>query len=303
MWLLKKKPERIVRSFGFALVVVWLAFVALIESWNLVLYRAPIEDFGWSLAAGMNGIMFASSSAMLFLLILPVLAALRRVGFAGPAIPMVLGVLLPLVPWLPWSVWVPVYFLPANTILWVTFCVLAYTGRFSDGDQQGTWRPLRFFVGYLLGSAVLSVAVYFGGLYWSYGDFQTNRLPTLKEHRAKAVVHRLTGIELSEQSRVDLAVDDHGGLLGDGTLQISISLAPGEAQAITQTRTLVGPWQFGFVPQQDRAFRHAEPSALSAKAAWFAAEERCCEDLRWHNGSVLAVSHDDSRLFLGVWDY
>jgi hypothetical protein len=37
--------------------------------------------------------------------------------------------------------------------------------------------------------------------------------------------------------------------------------------------------------------------------ARFAARERCCDSLEWHNGDILAVEPKDGSLALVSWDY
>lgn len=42
---------------------------------------------------------------------------------------------------------------------------------------------------------------------------------------------------------------------------------------------------------------------LGSNRIWYAAHERCCKSLRWHNGSLLVIDLKNNRGWLSVWDF
>jgi hypothetical protein len=42
---------------------------------------------------------------------------------------------------------------------------------------------------------------------------------------------------------------------------------------------------------------------LSSNQIWYVAKERCCENLRWHNGNLLVIDFANNRVWLSIWDF
>jgi len=114
----------------------------------------------------------------------------------------------------------------------------------------------------------------------------------------------VTGFDWPSNATI-LSVDDsHGGFHGDGEFQLifDVSTAKLKEWLEGQPPWDTPQWKRGPVPH-DIAFHSSFEAALTSSTIWYAAQERCCQSLRWHNGSVLAFDLESGRVWLTVWDF
>ncbi len=135
-----------------------------------------------------------------------------------------------------------------------------------------------------------------------------------------------TGLAWPPNGSLVRSVDSHGGFLGDGEFYVVF-----DADEATIQKWLEGPapwggnWRHGPIPGE--AGIHCsfgtsgvswggvvgKPSSysgdkelvdlLSSTSVIFAARERCCASLPWHNGNLLIIDPGSRRVWLSVWDF
>jgi hypothetical protein len=138
---------------------------------------------------------------------------------------------------------------------------------------------------------------------------------------------RATGLAWPQGAKVVSVGDDHGGMMGDGEFHVVF-----DTDEATLKKWLASPcpwqprkWQRGPVPTEigfhcrfgtdgvaairidggpskyvgDRELEQL----LRSQTIWYAAKERCCESLRWHNGHLLVIDCATNRVWLSVWDF
>ena len=124
-----------------------------------------------------------------------------------------------------------------------------------------------------------------------------------------------------------LSVDDtHGGFHGDGEFHVVFKT---DSETIQKYLNGAAPfdvsWQTGPIPHEigfhcsfgtdgvsvgtvnngpeeywgDSTLR----DVLGSGKVYFAAQERCCESLRWHNGHLIVVDPRSNKVWLSVWDF
>ena len=109
----------------------------------------------------------------------------------------------------------------------------------------------------------------------------------------------IVGFVLPKSATEIVASDDHGGFHGDGTFRLTARVPIPDVEQMLSTPA---PWNTQWVtysqlPQQ------AKRQVSESHHARFAARERCCDSLEWHNGDILAVDPKDGSLALVSWDY
>ena len=126
----------------------------------------------------------------------------------------------------------------------------------------------------------------------AHSDLRTVRDP----HRDFS---RIVGISLPTSAIQIVATDDHGGFHGDGTFELTARISRDETQ---QLLSQSAPWNSEWVEYSqlhEKAQRHISQN----QNARYAARERCCESIEWHNGEILAIDPTDGTLHLVSWDY
>jgi hypothetical protein len=137
-----------------------------------------------------------------------------------------------------------------------------------------------------------------------------------------------TGLPFPQSAKLVSGSDDHGTvpMSSEGELFIVYDISSEDVD-----RLLKGPapwgasdWQSGPVPGKigfhcrfgtagvAAASSGSEPDGyigdpqlmnlLGSARVRYAADERCCESLRWHNGRLLVVDPINKRVWLSVWD-
>jgi hypothetical protein len=110
---------------------------------------------------------------------------------------------------------------------------------------------------------------------------------------------RIAGIPLPTSAIQIVATDDHGGFHGDGTFELSARIARGESQRLLSQSA---PWNSEWV-EYSQLHEKAQRRISQNQNARYAARERCCESIEWHNGEILAIDPTDGTLHLVSWDY
>jgi hypothetical protein len=134
-----------------------------------------------------------------------------------------------------------------------------------------------------------------------------------------------TGLAMPEGASVVRTGDDHGGFQGDGEFYLVFEADP---EALSKWLADAPPWgkswQAGPLPsemtfqnmfgwQESGLLDLPEPDAhlnpdraenvLNSTRVRYSAEERCCQTLPWHNGSLLIVDPESGYVWLSVWDF
>ena len=135
-----------------------------------------------------------------------------------------------------------------------------------------------------------------------------------------------TGIEIGANWKLIVSGDEHVGFVGDGETYFVFRVPPAEIQKLLAS---AAPWsakwkagpvehEVGFHCKFDTAGvgygssidglneYSGDPtlvSLLSSDQIRYAAKERCCDSLRWHNGHLLIVDPVDSKVWLSIWDF
>lgn len=132
-----------------------------------------------------------------------------------------------------------------------------------------------------------------------------------------AEFNRLTGLAWPADALVLSSGDDHGGLQWEGELHVAARVAPATIASWLASPPPWGQpaWQRGPVAPEIAAHCRLGASAFSEadgareQLAWslesvrYVAAERCCEGLRWHNGSLLVLEPRQGLVWLSVWDF
>jgi hypothetical protein len=138
---------------------------------------------------------------------------------------------------------------------------------------------------------------------------------------------RFTGLDWPSTASIISVDDDHGGWNGDGefhlifhadraTLDRWLAKSPPWEQAewkpgpvptkigyhcafgssgVTSVTVDGGPSEYSGDPELERV--------LGSNQVFYAAKERCCESLRWHNGNLLLIDLASNRVWLSIWDF
>jgi hypothetical protein len=132
-----------------------------------------------------------------------------------------------------------------------------------------------------------------------------------------AEFNRLTGLAWPADALVLSSGDDHGGLQWEGEVHVVARVAPTTiADWLASSPPWRQPaWQHGPVAPEvaarcrlgAAAFGQAEgrysQRTWSLESVRYVAAERCCEGLRWHNGSLLVLDPRQGLVWLSVWDF
>jgi len=110
---------------------------------------------------------------------------------------------------------------------------------------------------------------------------------------------RIAGIPLPTSAMQIVASDDHGGFHGDGTFELTARISRDESQRLLSQSV---PWTSEWV-EYYQLHKKAQGHISRNPNARYAARERCCQSLEWHNGDILAVDPIDGTLHLISWDY
>jgi hypothetical protein len=110
---------------------------------------------------------------------------------------------------------------------------------------------------------------------------------------------RIAGIPLPTSAIQIVATDDHGGFHGDGTFELTARISRIESQ---QLLSHSAPWTSEWV-EYSQLHEKAQRRISQNHIARYAARERCCESIEWHNGDILAIDPADGTLHLISWDY
>ena len=109
----------------------------------------------------------------------------------------------------------------------------------------------------------------------------------------------IVGFPLPTSAANIFASDDHGGFHGDGTFQLIAQISIGDIQ---QLLSGPAPWNTDWV-EYSQLHEKAQGQVSRNLTARFAARERCCDTLEWHNGDILAIDPTNGTLTLISWDY
>ena len=197
-----------------------------------------------------------------------------------------------------------------GTILWLTVALF-------NRKSGPAWR---FLVILPLLLSMVSICFLVGVI--SFGVRKTHHV---LDDPAAAFTQR-TGLPWPESASIVSASDDHAGF-GEGELHIIFDVQPADF-----ARLLNGPspwgkseWQRGPVPPEIGFHCHFGTSGVAMTQAGnkpaeysgdpklvnllgshdvlYDANERCCESLRWHNGSLLVMDPATHRVWLSIWDW
>lgn len=119
----------------------------------------------------------------------------------------------------------------------------------------------------------------------------------------------ITGIDLSSEDILSISLnDDHGGVLGDGELNLIIETPKSTIARIAAT----GPpwsqrsWKNGPVPEQILSncirVRDLETNPFQSSKIQFAAQSRGRKQMPWHNGDILVLDPEHGKIWLVSWD-
>jgi hypothetical protein len=138
---------------------------------------------------------------------------------------------------------------------------------------------------------------------------------------------RVTGLDWPSNATIVSSGNDHGGFLGDGEFHVvfDVDQLTIDNFLAQQPRKPLSQWQFGPVPTEigfHCRFGTAGVAAVSindgptnysgdpelenvlgSSQVMYSAHERCCDSLRWHNGTLLVVDPMNRRVWLSVWDW
>ena len=134
-----------------------------------------------------------------------------------------------------------------------------------------------------------------------------------------------TQLDWPEKAEVISVGDTHGGFNGDGEFYLVF-----KTDKTTITKYLNGlaafekSWQLGpitknigFQPQfgtggidisrinngpEEYSGDPQHIDVVLSDEVYFSAKERCCESIRWHNGSLLIIDPRLNKVWLSVWD-
>ncbi len=118
-----------------------------------------------------------------------------------------------------------------------------------------------------------------------------------------------TGLWWPSNARVIARGDDHGGFHGDGEFYVVIET---DEQTIQKWLSGSAPWgqecEHGPVPDEISyhcSFGDYSVSwrTFNSNQVWYAAKERCCSSLRWHNGDLFIVDPQAKTVWFCVWDF
>lgn len=136
-----------------------------------------------------------------------------------------------------------------------------------------------------------------------------------------------TGLKWPSGAVIVSSGANHDGFHGDGELHVVFDLAQSEIDYLlaTQPRSPMSRWQSGPVPTeigfhcsfgtdgvgamsvddgQAEYFGDGElERLLGSSEILYSAHERCCDSLRWHNGTLLVVDPRNRRVWLSIWDF
>jgi len=136
-----------------------------------------------------------------------------------------------------------------------------------------------------------------------------------------------TGLRWPSNAAIVSTGANHDGFHGDGEFHLVLDLDQSEIDHLlaTQPRSPMSQWQSGPVPTEigfHCSFGTEGVIALSfdggktkysgdeelenllgSSAIVYSALERCCDSLRWHNGTLLVVDPKNRRVWLSIWDF
>ncbi|MBX9790358.1 MAG: hypothetical protein K2Y37_15680 [Pirellulales bacterium] len=136
----------------------------------------------------------------------------------------------------------------------------------------------------------------------------------------------ITGLVMPKGALVVRTADDHGGFHGDGEFYLVFKA---DRKSLVKLLADEPPWgdrwqtspvpglmgfgnQFGWQSKFSADEGHAAIDATRPDRAAYAfhapsmrysAQERCCQTLPWHNGSLLIVDPESGYVWLSVWDF
>lgn len=137
----------------------------------------------------------------------------------------------------------------------------------------------------------------------------------------------LTEIQFGDAWEVVATGESHGGMVGDGETFIILQLPEEGITALLESKPpwSADSWLHGPVPPvigfhcgfgtdgvgtgssnggAPQYFGNKELVDLfSSPDVFYAAKERCCDNLRWHNGHLIIVDPREKKVWLSVWDF
>ncbi len=143
----------------------------------------------------------------------------------------------------------------------------------------------------------------------------------------QSVFERETGLDWPINATVVSSGDNHGGFMGDGEFHVVLGVDDKAVAELLRSRptTPLSDWQSGPVPTEigiHCCFGTEGVSAMSmnggpmhysgdseledvlgSDAIMYTAYERCCDEIEWHNGTLLIVDPRHNKVWLSIWDF